>query len=113
VVAVPNSGRLGLVIVGESADEIKRLQTGFHDENLALREDNTRFFEFDEIVGCSQTAPYCDGPRWRTLSHRLQRVMISGETGTGKELTRAGGYQRSHRVRAGIISVNSVRSRTP
>ncbi len=86
-------------------EEIKRLRDRLHDENLALREEITRSSMFEEIVGCSQPL--------RNVLVQVAKVaptdstvLISGETGTGKELIARAIHQRSHRSARAFISVN-------
>src|SRR5204862_5691999 len=65
-------------------DEIKRLKDRLQDENLALREEIDQASMFEEIVRASAASK-------SVLSHVAKvappdaTVLISGETGTGKE----------------------------
>ena len=86
-------------------EEIKHLRDRLHDENLALREEITRSSMFEEIIGCSQPL--------RNVLVQVAKVaptactvLISGETGTGKELIARAIHQRSHRSARAFISVN-------
>ena len=86
-------------------EEIKRLKDRLQDENLALREEITRSSMFEEIVGSSQPL--------RKVLEQVARVaptdstvLISGETGTGKELIARAIHKRSNRSARAFISVN-------
>ena len=89
----------------KALEEIKRLRDRLHDENLALREEITRSSMFEEIVGSSQPL--------RNVLVQVAKVaptdstvLISGETGTGKELIARAIHQRSNRANRAFISVN-------
>src|SRR6202043_4178282 len=74
-------------------------------ENLALREEIDRSSMFEEIVGTS--------PALRTVLTRIFKVapvdstvLITGETGTGKELVARAIHRRSRRSSHTFVSVN-------
>ncbi|HEX8799831.1 MAG TPA: sigma 54-interacting transcriptional regulator, partial [Terriglobales bacterium] len=76
-----------------------------HNENLALREQIDQAFMFEEIVGSS--------PPLQTVLESVVKVaptdstvLISGETGTGKELIARAIHKRSKRCGHAFISVN-------
>ncbi len=86
-------------------EEIQRLKDQLYKENLALREeiDVTRMFE--EIVGSS--------PALQIVLSQVARVaptdstvLITGETGTGKELIARAIHKRSKRSSRAFVSVN-------
>ena len=86
-------------------EEIKLLKDRLHDENLALREQIDHQFMFEEIVGSS--------PALRTVLSSVVKVaptdstvLITGETGTGKELIARAIHKRSQRSDQAFISVN-------
>src|ERR1700752_1084020 len=86
-------------------EEIKRLKDRLHDENLALREQIDQTFMFEEIVGSS--------PALQTVLSSVVKVaptdstvLITGETGTGKELIARAIHKRSQRAGQAFISVN-------
>src|SRR5712692_7446430 len=86
-------------------EEIKRLKDRLHDENLILREEIDQAFMFEEIVGSSP-------PLQAVLSSIVKvaptdsTVLITGETGTGKELIARAIHKRSRRASQAFISVN-------
>jgi transcriptional regulator with PAS, ATPase and Fis domain len=86
-------------------EEIRILRDQLYKENLALREeiDITRMFE--EIVGSS--------PALQAVLEKVARVaptdstvLITGETGTGKELIARAIHKRSPRSARAFVSVN-------
>jgi len=86
-------------------EEIKRLKDRLHDENLALREQIDQAFMFEEIVGSS--------PALQTVLSSIVKVaptdstvLITGETGTGKELIARAIHKHSRRSGQAFISVN-------
>jgi PAS domain S-box-containing protein len=86
-------------------DEIKRLKDRLQDENLALREEIDQAFMFEEIVGAA--------PALRVVLSSAAKVapadstvLITGETGTGKELIARAIHKRSRRAGQAFISVN-------
>jgi len=86
-------------------EEIKRLKERLHDENVVLREQIDQVFMFEEIVGSS--------PALKTVLSSIVRVaptdstvLITGETGTGKELIARAIHKGSQRAGHAFISVN-------
>jgi PAS domain S-box-containing protein len=86
-------------------EEIKQLKDQLYRENLALRDEVNRASMFEEIVGTSK-------PLKEVLFQTAKvaptdsTVLITGETGTGKELIARVVHNRSERAEHAFISVN-------
>jgi PAS domain S-box-containing protein len=90
----------------ESAfSEIKLLKDQLYRENLALREEVDRASMFEEIVGTS-TVLQAVLDRVAKVAPTDSTVLITGETGTGKELIARAVHKRSHRAGRAFVSVN-------
>ena len=89
----------------KSFDEIKALKDQLYKENLALKEEIDQASMFEEIVGSSEKLR-------RVLVHVAKvaptdsTVLITGETGTGKELVARAIHKRSQRAARAFVSVN-------
>jgi formate hydrogenlyase transcriptional activator len=90
---------------GVDIDERKRAEERIRSENVALREAIDQTTMFEEIVGAS--------PRLRAVLADVAKVaptdstvLISGETGTGKELVARAIHKRSRRSAHPFVSVN-------
>src|SRR6266571_5330874 len=86
-------------------EEIKRLKDRLHDENVALREQIDQAFMFEEIVGSSSALTTVLSSIVK-VAPTDSTVLITGETGTGKELIARAIHKRSHRAGQAFISVN-------
>src|SRR5467141_1051866 len=86
-------------------DERKRAEERLQQENVALREEIDKASMFEEIVGTS--------PPLKAVLSRISKVapsdstvLITGETGTGKELVARAIHRRSDRPSRAFVSVN-------
>jgi len=92
-------------VASTDIDERKRAEERVLHENVALREEIDKASMFEEIVGTS--------PSLRTVLSRISKVapsnstvLITGETGTGKELVARAIHRRSDRRSRAFVSVN-------
>jgi formate hydrogenlyase transcriptional activator len=90
---------------GTDIQDRKQAEQRLQDENVALREEIDKASMFEEIVGTS--------PPLRNVLSRVSKVapadssvMITGETGTGKELVARAIHRRSRRSSRAFVSVN-------
>jgi PAS domain S-box-containing protein len=86
-------------------DEIKRLKDELYRENLALRDEIDRSSMFEEIVGISP-ALHAVLSLVSKVAPTDSTVLITGETGTGKELVARAIHKRSHRSSHAFVSVS-------
>jgi len=86
-------------------EEIKRLRDQLHDENVVLREQIDQAFMFEEIVGTSSALQGVLS-RLMKVAPTDSSVLVSGETGTGKELVARAIHKRSRRAQRAFVSVN-------
>jgi len=105
----PVFGERGEVIrwyaTGTDIDDRKRAEQRTQQENIALREQIDQVFMFEEIVGSS--------PALKTVLSNIVKVaptnstvLITGETGTGKELIARAIHKASGRANEAFIGVN-------
>jgi transcriptional regulator with GAF, ATPase, and Fis domain len=85
--------------------QIEVLKDQLYKENLALRDEVDRVSMFEEVVGAS--------PALRTVLSRVSKVaptdstvLLTGETGTGKELIARAIHKRSRRSLRAFVSVS-------
>jgi len=90
---------------GTDIEDRKQVEERTRQENFALREQIDQGFMFEEIVGSS--------PALKTVLSSIVKVaptdstvLITGETGTGKELMARAIHKRSQRAGHAFISVN-------
>ncbi len=89
----------------KTLEENQRLKDRLQDENLVLREQIDQALMFEEIVGAS--------PALRAVLSRVSKVaptdstvLLTGETGTGKELIARAIHKRSRCASRTFVSVN-------
>ena len=86
-------------------EDRKQAEDRLRSENVALREEIDKASMFEEIVGTS--------PALKAVLSRISKVapsdstvLITGETGTGKELVARAIHRRSDRTSRAFVSVN-------
>ncbi len=100
------SGPIATAVANSLAyEEIERLKNRLHEENLFLQEEVEEGSMFGEIVGSS--------PALMRVLARVEKVaptdatvLLTGETGTGKELIARAIHSRSPRADRPLIKVN-------
>jgi len=89
----------------QALNEIKKLRDQLYKENIALREEIDKTSMFEEIVGNSP-ALQAVLARVAKVAPTDSTVLITGETGTGKELIARAIHKRSRRSARAFVSVN-------
>ena len=85
--------------------EVSALKDQLYKENLVLRDEVDRTSMFEEIVGTSPTLQPVLA-RVAKVAGADSTVLITGETGTGKELVARAIHRRSARASRAFVSVN-------
>jgi PAS domain S-box-containing protein len=85
--------------------EIKQLKDELYRENLALKEEIDQASMFEEIVGTSQALRRVLG-QVAKVAPTDSTVLVTGETGTGKELIARAIHRRSGRSSRAFVTVN-------
>jgi PAS domain S-box-containing protein len=92
-------------VAATDIEDRKQAEDRLRSENVALREEIDKASMFEEIVGTS--------PALQTVLSRISKVapsnstvLITGETGTGKELVARAIHRRSDRSSRVFVSVN-------
>ncbi|MBW8873659.1 MAG: sigma 54-interacting transcriptional regulator [Acidobacteria bacterium] len=86
-------------------EEISRLSRQLQAENLALRQEIDERSMFEEIVGASKALRETLS-RVDKVAATAATVLITGETGTGKELVARAIHRRSPRAHRALVAVN-------
>jgi PAS domain S-box-containing protein len=90
---------------GMDIDERKRIEERLRSETVALREDIKRALIFEEIVGSSPVLQAVISSITK-VAPTDSTVLITGETGTGKELIARAIHKHSRRSEQVFVSVN-------
>jgi formate hydrogenlyase transcriptional activator len=90
---------------GTDVEDRKRAEERTRNENVALREEIDRSSMFEEIVGASAALRQVLA-QVAKVAPTDSTVLISGETGTGKELIARAIHKRSNRLGRAFIRVN-------
>ena len=86
-------------------EDRKRVEERLQQENVALREEIDKASMFEEIVGGSRALTTVLS-RVSKVASSDSTVLITGETGTGKELVARAIHRRSRRASRAFIAVN-------
>jgi PAS domain S-box-containing protein len=92
-------------VAGTDVEERKQAEQRLRQENVSLREEIDKASMFEEIVGTS--------PALKNVLSLISKVapsdstvLVTGETGTGKELVARAIHRRSDRASSAFVSVN-------
>jgi transcriptional regulator with PAS, ATPase and Fis domain len=93
-------------VAGTDIEDRKQAEQRLQDENVALREEIDKASMFEEIVGTSRSL--------QTVLSLISKVaptdssvLVTGETGTGKELVARAIHKRSRRSSRPFVSVKN------
>ena len=92
-------------VTATDIDDRKRSEDRTRNENIALREEVDKASMFEEIVGASPVLQRVLS-RVSKVAPAESTVLITGETGTGKELVARAIHRHSPRASCAFVSVN-------
>jgi formate hydrogenlyase transcriptional activator len=95
----------GAVANALAYEEIARLKNRLQEENLALQRDIDDHFMLDDIIGSSQALRVVLA-QVEKVAATSSTVLITGETGTGKELIARAIHRHSKRATRSLIKAN-------
>lgn len=91
--------------IGTEIQDRKQAEERVHNENVVLREEIDKVSMFEEIVGTSPSLQAVLS-RVTKVAPTESTVLITGETGTGKELIARAIHKRSPRSSRAFVSIN-------
>ena len=92
-------------VTATDIEDRKQAEDRLRSENVALREEIDKASMFEEIVGTARPLKAVLS-RIAKVAPTDSTVLITGETGTGKELIARAIHRRSHRSSRAFVSVN-------
>ena len=92
-------------VAGTDIDDRKQAEEQLRHENIALRDEIDKASMFEEIVGTSPALQEVLA-QVAMVAHTNSTVLLTGETGTGKELVARAIHKRSPRSARAFVSVN-------
>ena len=92
-------------VLEQAFQEIQALKDQLYNENVALREELDKASMFEEIVGASPPL-HAVLARVAKVAPTDSTVLITGETGTGKELIARAIHKHSPRAACAFVNVN-------
>jgi PAS domain S-box-containing protein len=90
---------------GTDIEDRKEAEQRLQNENIALREEIDKASMFEEIIGTSAVL-HAVLSRISKVAPTDSSVLVTGETGTGKELVARAIHRRSQRSSRAFVSVN-------